>query len=125
MGRTLASAEVAAERVGATPYGIDAEFPSGELMFIASRDDIIEEIASSIAGRMPATDPSGVVHLSGLVPRSALAPMATVGYRTGTFHPLQTLPNPDAGAAQLPGAWVGITADDLPRPSASSQSRSA
>lgn len=113
VGRTLASAEAAAERVDATPFGIDAEFPSGDLMLISSRDDIIAEIAVSIAGRIAPGDSSGAVHLSGLIPRNVLEPLASAGYLTGTFHPLQTLPNPDAGAAQLAGAWVGITADDL------------
>ena len=113
VGRTLGSAEAAADRVQATPFGIDADFPSGELMLISSRDDVIEELASSIAGRIAPGVSAGVVHLSGLVPRSALAPLRDAGYLTGTFHPLQTLPNPDSGAAQLAGAWVGITADDL------------
>lgn len=113
VGRTLASAETAAERVAAAPYGIDAEFPSGELMLISSRDDLIEDLALSIADRIAPQGGCGVVHLSGLVPRSALEPLAAAGYRTGTFHPLQTLPNPDSGAAQLSGSWVGITADDL------------
>ena len=113
VGRTLGSAEPAAVRVGATPYGIDAEFPSGELMVLASRDDLIATLATSIAGRIAPSEGTGAVHLSGLMPRAALEPVAAAGYRTGTFHPLQTLPNPDSGAARLAGAWVGITADDL------------
>ncbi len=113
VGRTLASADVAAARVDATPYGIDADFPSSELMLISSRDDSIGELAALIAGRIAPQPGCGVAHLSGLVPRTALASLAGAGYRTGTFHPLQTLPNPDSGAARLSGAWVGITADDL------------
>ncbi|NND01171.1 MAG: DUF2520 domain-containing protein [Acidimicrobiia bacterium] len=113
VGRTLGAAESAAARVDAQPFGFEAEFPSGELMLISSRDDVIADLATSIAARIPPAAGSGAVHLSGLVPRSALAPLREAGYRTGTFHPLQTLPNPDSGAAQLAGAWVGITADDL------------
>jgi predicted short-subunit dehydrogenase-like oxidoreductase (DUF2520 family) len=30
----------------------------------------------------------------------------------GSFHPLQTLPTPDVGAARLEGAWVAVTCDD-------------
>ena len=74
---------------------------------------MIETIAGSIAGRIPAAAGAGAVHLSGLVARTALDSLAAAGYRTGTFHPLQTLPNPDSGSARLSGAWVGITADDL------------
>jgi predicted short-subunit dehydrogenase-like oxidoreductase (DUF2520 family) len=52
------------------------------------------------------------VHLSGLTPVSALAPLAASGCRTGSFHPLQTLPNPEVGAARLSGAWVAVTAEE-------------
>jgi len=113
VGRTLGGAEVAAASVAAVPYGIDAEFPAGDLMVIATRDDAIGVVAASIAGRVPPGEGSGAIHMSGLVPSSALAPLADAGYITGTFHPLQTLPNPEAGAARLAGAWVGITAAEL------------
>lgn len=113
VGRTLDSTEPAAGSVGATPYVIDAEFPSGDLLVIATRDDVIGAVATSIAGRVPPAAGAGAVHLSGLVPSTVLAPLAAAGYLTGTFHPLQTLPTPEAGAARLPGAWVGITADAL------------
>lgn len=113
VGRTLGSAEAAALRVDAAPFSIDADFPSGALMLISSRDDAIANLAASIADRIAPREGAGAVHLSGLVPSSALEPLRVAGYRIGTFHPLQTLPNPDAGAAQLTGAWVGITADDL------------
>lgn len=113
VGRTLGSTEAAAASVAATPYGIDADFPSGDLLMIAVRDDVIGAVAASIAGRILRDDGAGAVHLSGLVPSTVLAPLAEARYLTGTFHPLQTLPTPEAGAARLAGAWVGITADEL------------
>jgi predicted short-subunit dehydrogenase-like oxidoreductase (DUF2520 family) len=30
----------------------------------------------------------------------------------GSFHPLQTLPTPEAGAGRLSGAWIAVTAED-------------
>lgn len=113
VGRTLATAEPAAARVTATPYSIDATFPPGELMVIATRDDVIRAVAESIAGRIAPAAGSGAVHMSGLVPTTALSPLADAGYEVGTFHPLQTLPTADAGAARLKGAWAGITAGSL------------
>lgn len=113
VGRSLGSAEPAAAEVAATPFGIDAEFPSGELMIIATRDDVIEQIAESIAGRIPPQPGAGAAHLSGLAPTSVLRSLRGAGYEVGALHPLQTLPTPQAGAAKLEGAWAGITGDTL------------
>ncbi|MGH8958302.1 MAG: DUF2520 domain-containing protein, partial [Acidimicrobiia bacterium] len=33
------------------------------------------------------------------------------GWGIGSFHPLQSLPDPHVGARALPGAWVGVTAN--------------
>lgn len=113
VGRTAAAAAERAAMVSARPFGFEADFPSGELLVIATRDDVIPVLAAEIADRIPPASSSGAVHLSGLVPRAALDPLQSAGYKTGTFHPLQTLPTPEAGAAQLSGAWAGITADDM------------
>jgi predicted short-subunit dehydrogenase-like oxidoreductase (DUF2520 family) len=56
--------------------------------------------------------PHAVVHVSGAVPVGVLDPFAHAGALTGSFHPLQTLPDRDTGAARLAGAYVAITADD-------------
>lgn len=112
VGRTLGSAEAAAAQVAATPFGFDAEFPPGELLVIATRDDIISDLAAAIAARVAPQQGGAAVHLSGLVPSAALRPLADAGYATGTFHPLQTLPTAEIGAARLAGAWAGITAGD-------------
>ena len=40
-----------------------------------------------------------------------LAPLADAGLHVGAFHPLQTLPTPEAGAARLAGAFVAVTAE--------------
>jgi predicted short-subunit dehydrogenase-like oxidoreductase (DUF2520 family) len=113
VGRSLSSAESVAADLGAAPFSIDMEFPAGELLVIATRDDVIPAIAGTIAGRIAPGPGSGAVHMSGLVGRDALAPLEVAGFETGVFHPLQTLPNPEVGAARLPGAWVGITATGL------------
>jgi predicted short-subunit dehydrogenase-like oxidoreductase (DUF2520 family) len=46
-----------------------------------------------------------------LTPLSALSPLAEQGLATGSFHPLQTLPTPEVGAAKLAGAYIAITAE--------------
>lgn len=116
VGRTLGSAEAPAAAVDAAAFGYDAEFPAGDILVIATRDDVIGDLAEAIAARIAPQPGSAAVHLSGLVPTAVLAPLAAVGYATGTFHPLQTLPTAEAGAARLAGAWAGITAGPELRP---------
>jgi predicted short-subunit dehydrogenase-like oxidoreductase (DUF2520 family) len=82
--------------------------PPADLLVIAVRDDAIAEVAERLGPFVGAV--RGVVHLSGLTSVSALAPLAPVP--TGSFHPLQTLPNPRDGATRLKGAWVAVTAAD-------------
>ena len=88
------------------PY--DRELPSADLLIIATPDDHIEPTATRLAPF--ATGVAGTVHLSGFKPVEALGAMARVGIPTGSFHPLQSLPDPHDGAGSLAGAWAGVTA---------------
>jgi predicted short-subunit dehydrogenase-like oxidoreductase (DUF2520 family) len=79
-------------------------------MVIATRDDAIESVATGLAGRAGAAE--SVVHLSGLAPVSVLDAFEHRGLAVGSFHPLQTLPTPEAGSRHLPGACIAVTARD-------------
>lgn len=101
---------------GRTPSHVDAlaslvGLGSGapELRVIAVSDDAIGAVAGQVSLDM---EPLATVHVSGAVQVSVLDPIAATGVQTGSFHPLQTLPNATTGADQLPGSWIGITADD-------------
>jgi len=85
---------------------VRVESGSPDLRVIAVSDDAIGVVVESLADLAPVP----TVHLSGLVPVSALAPIEQRGAPIGSFHPLQTLPTPAIGADRLPGAWVAITA---------------
>jgi predicted short-subunit dehydrogenase-like oxidoreductase (DUF2520 family) len=76
---------------------------------LATRDAAINPVALQLAKKE--LDIGAAVHVSGLTPVDALAPLAEQGLAIGSFHPLQTLPNPEAGAARMAGAFVAITAD--------------
>jgi predicted short-subunit dehydrogenase-like oxidoreductase (DUF2520 family) len=106
--RPEAAAEAAA-RVGASAVAIGDRLPDTDLVVVAVKDDAIGEVAAALAassGGIPAA-----VHLSGLATVDALRPLRDGGTAVGSFHPLQTLPTPEAGAARLAGAWIAITAD--------------
>jgi predicted short-subunit dehydrogenase-like oxidoreductase (DUF2520 family) len=78
-----------------------------ELRVIAVSDDAIEEVA---LGLINVDDGAPIVHVSGAVSLAALDAIAATGVQVGSFHPLQTMPDPVTGAYRLRGAWIGITA---------------
>jgi predicted short-subunit dehydrogenase-like oxidoreductase (DUF2520 family) len=110
VGRTAESAASAAGRFEAVPLVPGDPLPPADLMVIATRDGVIEPVAAALAPQ--AGDTTAAVHLSGLLPVTALAPLAATGLAVGAFHPLQTLPAPETGARRLPGSWVAVTAGE-------------
>ncbi len=97
-----------ADRFPQIPY--DADLPDADLLLIATRDDHIESTAVRLAPF--AGGIRGAVHMSGFKSIDVLAPIAQSGVEIGSFHPLQSLSDPETGARSLAGAWAGITADE-------------
>ncbi len=110
LARRPDAATAAAALLGTVSLPWDAPLPEADLMMVAVRDDAIEEAAARIAPYAGAV--KSAMHLSGLATVSALGPLESVGLTVGSFHPLQTLPTPEAGAARIPGAWIAVTTDD-------------
>ena len=78
-----------------------------DLLLLGTPDDAIEETARRLASDPP---PAGtVVHLSGFASLARLEALEESGLEVGCFHPLQTLPSPQRGAAALPGSTAAIT----------------
>jgi len=110
-GRDRTAVAAAADVLDTQPIPWDRQLPPADILIVAVSDDSIGEVAAHLAPF--ATDVRAAVHLSGLTPVAALEPIG--GSRaTGSLHPLQTLPDPRAGAARLEGAWMGVTTDDGP-----------
>ncbi len=110
LARTAAATGAAAARLDGPALERDEPLPDAHLVVVAVRDDAIAEVAARLAERAAAA--GAAVHLSGLKPVADLEPLAAAGLATGAFHPLQTLPTPEAGAAALAGAWVAVTTAD-------------
>jgi predicted short-subunit dehydrogenase-like oxidoreductase (DUF2520 family) len=120
-GRAGGSIALAADEAGHTVVGVlsrardsgeslawDEPLPPCDLLILAVSDSAIEAVAERLApwaGAIPAA-----VHLSGFVSVSALAALAERDVATGSFHPLQTLPDPVRGAQALAGSWAAVTA---------------
>jgi predicted short-subunit dehydrogenase-like oxidoreductase (DUF2520 family) len=111
VGKDTAQAERAVSATpGAAPLTVDDPMPEADLLVVATRDDVIAPVAEALAPQVTAV--TAAVHLSGLSSVHSLQALASAGLETGAFHPLQTLPTPEAGAARLHGAWIGITAEE-------------
>jgi predicted short-subunit dehydrogenase-like oxidoreductase (DUF2520 family) len=107
-GRSLARALAAVdgwEVVGFVARGDDlsAAAHGTDVVVVATPDDAIAGVA---AGIEPVAT-TAVVHLAGSRGLDVLAPHA----RRGALHPLMTLPNEQAGAARLRGAWFAVAGD--------------
>jgi predicted short-subunit dehydrogenase-like oxidoreductase (DUF2520 family) len=109
LARRSGAAEEAAVRLGTVPLEWGAALPPADLLLVAVADDAIIGVAGRLASVAGGVE--GAVHLSGLVSVSALAPLEGV-CPTGSFHPLQTLADPDLGSSLLEGCWVAVTAAD-------------
>ena len=108
VGRDRDHATSGAALVGSMPLGVADPLPDHDLVVIAVRDGDIGELAAALsASPRPIT---AAVHMSGLASVGVLAPLAAAGTLTGSLHPLQTLPTPEAGADRLAGSWMAVTA---------------
>ncbi len=107
-GRSPESTGPVAELLDASPLKLTEEMPDVDLLIVAVRDDAIADVAAGI--RAPHVD--AAVHLSGLTPVDALAPLERSGAAIGVLHPLQTLPTPEAGADALAGSWIAVSTSD-------------
>ncbi|MDQ4006185.1 MAG: DUF2520 domain-containing protein [Actinomycetota bacterium] len=81
-----------------------------EVVLLTVPDDAIAEVAREVApSLMPG---AAVAHLSGALGLDVLEPARAVDARPLSIHPLQTVPDVEAGIQGLPGSYVAVTADD-------------
>jgi len=94
-----------------------AQLPSTDLILITTPDDAIEETARRLAScetelaRQGKTRPRTVLHTSGALSSTVLAPLAEAGFHTGSIHPLISVSEPRAGAKALNGAFYCLEGD--------------
>jgi predicted short-subunit dehydrogenase-like oxidoreductase (DUF2520 family) len=92
------------------PRSLDQGIPRCDLALIAVSDDAVGQVGATLATRDPGC--TLAAHMSGFLPLSALRPLADAGIATGGFHPLQTFPDADRGAAAIPGSFAGVGGDE-------------
>jgi predicted short-subunit dehydrogenase-like oxidoreductase (DUF2520 family) len=83
-----------------------------ELILIATPDDAVTQVATELAEERAVTRDQVVLHLSGLLDRTALQPLEQTGAACGSFHPLQSVAEPGTAADRLKGAYAGVEGDE-------------
>ena len=82
-----------------------------DLVLIAVPDAAIPEVADRLRREGAVGDRQVVLHLSGLLGRDALAALGATRAGLGSFHPLQTVADPETAGERLRGAYAGIEGD--------------
>lgn len=86
---------------------VPAAARSAELILVAVPDDAIAAVDAAGAGAWQAG--CGVIHHSGLHSAAVLRHAAAAGALTGALHPLQSIPNPEAGLKLLARTCFGLS----------------
>jgi predicted short-subunit dehydrogenase-like oxidoreductase (DUF2520 family) len=111
--RTMASAEKAADFIGAGRPGIDvARAAEGsELVFITTPDRVIQDVCAAVAAGRGFRADALVVHTSGAHSLDLLDSAKAAGGFRAVIHPLQSLASREQGIRTLPGSYFRIEAD--------------
>jgi predicted short-subunit dehydrogenase-like oxidoreductase (DUF2520 family) len=79
-----------------------------EIVILAVRDDAIQPLAASLGKARAIGERHVVLHLSGAQGQEALGPLVSSRAALGSFHPLQTIVEPELAPARLKGAWAAV-----------------
>jgi predicted short-subunit dehydrogenase-like oxidoreductase (DUF2520 family) len=82
-----------------------------EIVLLAVPDAAVTSVATELAESRAIDRRHVVLHLSGLLDRSALAPLEGTGAALGSFHPLQTIADAATAAERLRGAYAAVEGD--------------
>jgi predicted short-subunit dehydrogenase-like oxidoreductase (DUF2520 family) len=86
---------------------------SAGVVILAVRDDGIRPLAEALAAARAITAEHVVLHLSGVQGQEALGPLVSTRAALGSFHPLQTIVEPERAPARLKGSWAAV--EGMPR----------
>lgn len=83
------------------------------VVILAVRDDGIRPLAEALAAARAVTAEHVVLHLSGVQGQEALGALVSSRAALGSFHPLQTIVEPERAPARLKGSWAAV--EGMPR----------
>lgn len=82
-----------------------------DLILIATPDSAVPVVADRLRVEHSVTSRHAVLHLSGLLGRDALLSLHSTGAGLGSFHPLQTVADPETAQERFRGAYAGVEGD--------------
>ncbi len=106
--RTAGKAAHLAAQTGAAVWSDPARLAQAQLVLLTVPDGAIAPCAEAIAQAGGWHSGQGVVHCSGAVEVSALAPAQAAGAWIGGFHPLQAFATIEAALSVLPGSFFAL-----------------
>lgn len=108
--RNLDKAQKLAEQVDSLPVSALEVIHHADIVFLTVSDDMIENVAQSLLK----ADWQGkaVVHTSGAASLDKLQPLAQVGARVGSLHPIFPFADIETAIANLNGASFAIETND-------------
>ncbi|MGD0695656.1 MAG: Rossmann-like and DUF2520 domain-containing protein [Terriglobia bacterium] len=111
--RRLSAARRAARFIGSGhPVGLNSpELPRASVIFITTSDAAVAPVAERLAALSDDWSGRVVLHTSGSLPASVLAPFKKRGAAIGSLHPFQTIPSPAAGVQNLRNGYWAIEGD--------------
>jgi predicted short-subunit dehydrogenase-like oxidoreductase (DUF2520 family) len=111
--RSMASAEKAANFIGAGEPGTDVVKASShaDFVFITTPDGAVKDVCDRIASGGRLKPGSLVVHMSGAHSLDLLDGTRTTGAYRAVLHPLQSVASREQGIKTLPGSYFRIEAD--------------
>lgn len=103
----------AAQTIGSRVFWKAEDFAQfAGVVFLTVPDHYIEQVCSEIAAAGGFQPGSVVLHTSGALSSQVLISAREAGCGIGSFHPLQTFPDPISGAKSLAGSYVTIEGDE-------------
>jgi len=91
-------------------------FASADVVAVTTQDREIHKVADQISAQGIALEGKVVFHTSGAHASCELSPLDKKGALLGSFHPLQTFPDIEAGIAVLPETYIFIEGDGAALP---------
>lgn len=85
---------------------------AAEVVLITTPDDIIAEAGALVAERNGYRDGAAVLHCSGALPSTILAPAADKGAFIGSMHPLQSFATPRTDINPFKGINMAVEGDE-------------
>ena len=89
---------------GARAVSLDRLAEASDCILVAVPDRAVGQVAEQLSAHRPEV----VLQTCGSLGPSALEPLPSRGASCATFHPLQTFPDPVAGADALRGSFFGV-----------------